>query len=249
MEIYDDMLAEYDKLLASTDLSDDTRRELEGDRLQVQLKKTQLDASDLQRHLGDSLSDSLDKIQLQAARKRISETVAIRRRISVYKNEVELLNGELKSIENKESERYLELLRKRREFLTKIAEDEQSLKDAVSQKRSQLMDSVSSVINSNIENGYLTSYGLHHAMNMLAKLKSGFTYNLGGASLKDVITNARARYSGYTPNTSKAMQAQRKLSDIMDAYVTAKQYEDAGISKNVETIVTLMGKRQPLYLN
>jgi hypothetical protein len=95
----------------------------------------------------------------------------------------------------------------------------------------------------------LSNYGLYHATNLLARLAPGLNIQQQGVSLSQVLANANARYSGSTPDTSRAMQQQQRLSTIMDSYIASKQYQDAGIGKNVQTIVTIMGKRTPLFLN
>ena len=249
LKLYEDLITEYDSLLNSGTLNENEARDIRNAKIRTQIKKTEMDTEDLNRSLGSRLSDRLDRIQLQNVRKRITDSESSRRKIRVYQDAVELLNGELRSIEDKNSEYYLELLRKRREFLIKITEEQQSLQNYTHALREQLMGTLSDVISGNLKNGRLTNYGIQHAMNLLSRLSPRFQFDVGGASLQDVMRNARARYSGYTPDVSRAMQQQRRLSEIMDAYITAKQYEDAGIGKNVQTIVTIMGKRQPLYLN
>jgi hypothetical protein len=247
--LYEQLIAEYDKLLSSGSLNETEARAVRSAKIKTQIKKAQLDTEDLNRSIGERLSDRLDRIQLQHTRKRITDSQASRRNIRVYKDAVELLNGELRGIEDKNSEYYLELLRKRREFLMKISEEQQRLLNYTNTMREGLMSGTLDILSSNMQGDRLSNYGLYHATNLLARLAPGLNIQQQGVSLSQVLANANARYSGSTPDTSRAMQQQQRLSTIMDSYIASKQYQDAGIGKNVQTIVTIMGKRTPLFLN
>ena len=248
-KLYEQLIAEYDNLLSSGGLNETEARAIRSAKIKTQIKKAQMDTADLNRSIGERLSDRLEHIQLMSARNRITDAQASRRKIRAYRDAVELLNGELRGIEDKNSEHYLELLRKRREFLIKISEEQQSLRNYTNTMRESLLSGVNSVIGDNMQGDRLSSYGLYHATNLLARLAPSLRGNPRGVSLNTVLANANARYSGSTPDTSRAMRQQQRLSTIMDSYIAAKQYQDAGIGKNVQTIVTIMGKRTPLFLN
>lgn len=200
------------------------------------------------RSVTEELADTSDSIELDSLRKRITERQANLRKMEAYKKAIKRIETRLKGV-NKDSEVGRELIAQRTSYLRELYQLRNTLHDNVNEAREQLMNTLSGIINGNMENGRLNNVGMHHAMNLLARMSHRFKYDVGGASLNDVITNARAKYSGSTPDVSKAMTQQRRLSDMMDAYIVSKQYEDAGIGKNVQTIVTIMGKRLPLFLN
>lgn len=199
--------------------------------------------------VGDRLTGRLNQIEMLSIRGRISASDESKRKMLAYKKAVDGYNRELKIISKKDSDAYKQTAKMRDEALKNMYREQINLINIRSVAREQLMGALGNVVSGNLKNGRLTNYGIQHAMNLLSRLSPRFQFDVGGASLQDVMRNARARYSGSTPDVSRAMQQQRRLSEIMDAYITAKQYEDAGIGKNVQTIVTIMGKRQPLYLN
>jgi hypothetical protein len=158
------------------------------------------------------------------------------------------VNKQLKNVV-KDSEQYNTLMNQRNDIDKNIAQLRDAIQNDVNEARSGLLSVFSDIISSNMQGDRLSNYGLYHATNLLARLAPGLNIQQQGVSLSQVLANANARYSGSTPDTSRAMQQQQRLSTIMDSYIASKQYQDAGIGKNVQTIVTIMGKRTPLFLN
>ena len=248
LEIYKYMYDYYTKMLASYEWSDEQRRELENAISEQVISYNKLIIDSFKSELQNELTEEIDAIELDSLRKRITEREANLRKMAVYSDKLKKIRKRMQGIDP-DSEMGRDLRAQEKTLERSYLDARNSVHNGVNQAREQLMSTLSGVISGNLKNGRLTNYGIQHAMNLLSRLSPRFQFDVGGASLQDVMKNARARYSGSTPDVSRAMQQQRRLSEIMDAYITAKQYEDAGIGKNVQTIVTIMGKRQPLYLN
>jgi hypothetical protein len=202
--------------------------------------------------LSETTSDALSNIELKQALGRLTDRQALRAQSKVYKNEEKALREELRN-ELKSgrggSEYAKDLKRRIKEAMKKRLEATKEMLDAVNEARNGLLSVANTIISNNMQGDRLSNYGLYHATNLLARLAPGLNIQQQGVSLSQVLANANARYSGSTPDTSRAMQQQQRLSTIMDSYIASKQYQDAGIGKNVQTIVTIMGKRTPLFLN
>lgn len=194
------------------------------------------------------IARGFDTVDLARAQHRITERNANIQRLKIYQDMRKEVNKQLKNVV-KDSEQYNTLMNQRNDIDKNIAQLRDAIQNDVNEARSGLLSVFSDIISSNMQGDRLSNYGLYHATNLLAHLAPGLNIQQQGVSLSQVLANANARYSGSTPDTSRAMQQQQRLSTIMDSYIASKQYQDAGIGKNVETIVTIMGKRTPLFLN
>lgn len=196
----------------------------------------------------EDITKGLDTVELARAQHRITDRTANKRQMAIYRN---MRKEIIKQMRNyaEGSEQYEVHRRQLHDVDMNIARLKDAIQNDVNEARQGLLSAFSDVISSNMQGDRLSNYGLYHATNLLARLAPGLNIQQQGVSLSQVLANANARYSGSTPDTSRAMQQQQRLSTIMDSYIASKQYQDAGIGKNVETIVTIMGKRTPLFLN
>lgn len=248
LDIYRYMYDYLADMLNSYEFPDEQRREIENAMNDYVNSYNKLIMDSWNDALQYDLTNALDSIEMDSLHKRINDRQAGTRKIEAYRQAIKKIDKRLEGI-NKDSELGRSLLKQRRDYEKEVIRAKDALLDATEQARENLMSVFSSVISSNMQGDRLSNYGLYHATNLLARLSPGLNIQQQGVSLSQVLANANARYSGSTPDTSRAMQQQQRLSTIMDSYIAAKQYQDAGIGKNVQTIVTIMGKRTPLFLN
>jgi TP901 family phage tail tape measure protein len=196
----------------------------------------------------ENITKGLDTVELARAQHRMTDRTANKRQMAIYRNMRKEIVKQMRNYAEG-SEQYETHRRQLHDVDMNIARLKDAIQNDVNEARQGLLSAFSDVISSNLQGDRLSNYGLYHATNLLARLAPALNIQQKGVSLSAVLANANARYSGSTPDTSRAMRQQQRLSTIMDSYIASKQYQDAGIGKNVQTIVTIMGKRTPLFLN
>lgn len=252
VELYIGLIDDLQKRLSNEMLDEASKNKIRAKMTLLRAEVTKIQSEKFMHDLSETTSDALSNIELKQALGRLTDRQALRAQSKVYKNEEKALREELRNVLKSGrggSEYAKDLKRRIKEAMKKRLEATKEMLDAVNEARNGLLSVANTIISSNMQGDRLSNYGLYHATNLLARLAPGLNIQQQGVSLSQVLANANARYSGSTPDTSRAMQQQQRLSTIMDSYIAAKQYQDAGIGKNVQTIVTIMGKRTPLFLN